>query len=405
MTILEKKIRFSDYLLMFILMGVSGNKAFEVIFGPLLYFIVVIFELAFYNKSIERKAFTKVASWSALLMVIFIGQLITLKTIGYLACGNYIFKIACAIFAVYILKDKFAYTYFNTITTLSVIALFIWILNNIGIFIPTLLRITDQTESIIVYTQMTKAYSRLYFSIVRNCGMFWEPGAYAGYILVAFFLYINRLEYIWLHYRRKCLILIAALISTFSTTGYIIFVILVFFFMNNRIKNKIGFYIVSAIVLAGSLYLFNNLSFMGEKIQSEYETAIAMDQFDVNFSRFGAFLFDLQYIQMHPFFGNGLLNETRFSQHIAFADNLNAFGNGFSGEIAYFGIPFMLIYLISVYRNPSLKQKWRLLILIVLLLQGEYFMNYPMYFIFPFVTFFNEDMVYDFNQIKAGYNG
>lgn len=400
-----QKIKFEDYLLMFLLMGVSGNRAFDELGGSFLYLFIIVFELVIYRNRIGKEAWNKVLWWAVLFVVIFVGQLITLKIIGYLACINYIFKVATAIFAVFILKDKFAPTYFNTMVWLSKIALFFWGLNVIGVYFPAVIHFSNDTESLIFYTQPSSNRFIGSMGVLRNFGMFWEPGAYAGYLLIAFFLFINRLDYLWLNYRKSCIVLIIALLTTFSTTGYIIFSVLLLFFLNDRIKNKIVLWGTGAVVFVGLFYIFNTVGFLGNKILSEYNDAVVMDQYDVNFSRFGAFMFDLQYIRMHPIFGNGLLKETRFSQHIAFADNLNAFGNGFSGEIAYFGIPFMLIYLISVYRNPSLKQKWRLLILIVLLLQGEYFMNYPMYFIFPFVTFFNEDMVYDFNQIKAGYNG
>ena len=222
--------------------------------------------------------------------------------------------------------------------------------------------------------------------------MFWEPGAFSGYIMVAFFLYINKLDFLWINHRGIVILLVAALITTFSTTGYILLSILVFFFLNDRVKNKISLAILVIIAAFFLVRLYTTTDFLGGKIVGEYENAIMMDEYDVNFSRFGAMIFDWQYIKLHPIFGNGLLNETRFSMHISFADNLSAFGNGFSGEIAMFGIPFMLIYLFAVYRNPSLRKKWRLLLLLVLQLQGEYFLNYPLFFIFPFVVYFKDEL-------------
>lgn len=390
MTNKKTKIKFKDYFLMFLLMGVSGNPVFTRT-SQFTYLLIVLLELLIYVNCISKEAWRKTFIWTGLFVVIFIGQLITLKKIGYLACVNYIFKVASAIFAAYIFKEKFALTYLKTMSFLSIIALFCWGLNILGVRLPAVVHFDNNIESILFYTQQSVGHSRSNLGVLRNSGMFWEPGAYAGYLLIAFFLYINRLDYLWVRYRQSCIILISALITTFSTTGYIIFAVIVLFFLNDRVKNRVIFMVVSIAAVIGAFYMFNRLSFMGDKIQGEYERAIVMDQYDVNFSRMGALMFDMQYIKIHPFFGNGLLNETRFSQHIAFADNLSGFGNGFSGEIAYFGIPFMLVFLIATYRNPSLKQKWRLLLLIVLLLQGEYFMNYPMYFIFPFVKFFNED--------------
>lgn len=384
-----QKIKFEDYLLMFLLMGVSGNRLFDELGGSFLYLFMVVFELVIYGNRIGKEAWNKVLWWVVMFVVIFLGQLITLKIIGYLACINYIFKVITAFFAVFILKDKFAPTYFNTMVWLSKIALILWGLNVLGLYLPAVMHFSNKTESLIFYTQPSSNRFIGSMGVLRNFGMFWEPGAYAGYLLITFFLFINRLDYLWLNYRKSCIVLIVALLTTFSTTGYLIFAVLVLFFLNDRIKKKVVLWGISAIVLAGMFYVFNTIDFLGNKILYEYENASSMNQYDIRFGRMGAFVFDMQYIRMHPIFGNGLLKETRFSQHIAFADNLNAFSNGFSGEIAYFGIPFMLIYLIAVFRNPSLKQKWRLMILILLLLQSEYYMNYPIYFIFPFVLFFN----------------
>ena len=388
----DMKIRLEEYILVFLLMCASGNPAFMELGGSFIYLLIVLFTVVVFSRRIPSLAWRKVLQWALLLLVIFIGQLISLHKIGYLASLNYVFKIATAILAVYILKEKFAPVYLKLMVLLSGISLFCWTLNVFGIYLPTFFHFGNHTDSLLLYTQAQYGY---HTSIAgpRNFGMFWEPGAFSGYIMVTFLLYINRLDYLWTNHRGKVILLVAALLTTFSTTGYIIFFVLVFFFLNDRVKNRVSFVFLAIIAALLMIRFFTSTGFLGSKIEGEYESAIMMDEYDVNFSRFGAMIFDWQYIKLHPIFGNGLLNETRFSMHISFADDLAAFGNGFSGEIATFGIPFMLFYLFAVYQNPYLRKKWRLLLLLVLQLQGEYFLNYPLFFIFPFVMYYREELI------------
>ena len=396
----DVKIRLEEYIVVFLLMCASGNPAFMEIGGSFLYLLIVLFMVVVFSRRIPSLAWKKVQIWSFLLLVIFIGQFITLHKVGYLASINYVFKVATAILAVYILKEKFAPAYLKIIAILAGISLICWTLNAIGLYLPTLFHFRNHTDSLLLYTQAQYGYQTS-IAVPRNFGMFWEPGAFSGYIMVAFLLYINRLDYLWTNHRGKVIVLVAALLTTFSTTGYIILSVLVFFFLNDRVKNRVTFVFFAIIAALFMIRFFASTDFLGSKIEGEYENAIMMDKYEVSFSRFGAMIFDWQYIKLHPIFGNGLLNETRFSMHISFADNLSAFGNGFSGEIATFGIPFMLIYLLSVYRNPYLQKKWRLLLLLVLQLQGEYFLNYPLFFIFPFVMYYREDLIDGSSQIYS----
>ena len=184
-------IKFEDYLLMFLLLFMSGNPAVCII-DPYHYLLVILMEVFFFGKRLSSVGKKKAVRWSALMIVIFVGQYFTLHKIGILASANYIFKLLVAIFAADILKEKFSYTYLKVISTLSVIALVLWGINLFGIHFPPLLRFENSTDSLIVYTQQVSGNVFGRDGLLRNAGMFWEPGAYAGYIMLAFFLYINQ---------------------------------------------------------------------------------------------------------------------------------------------------------------------------------------------------------------------
>lgn len=368
-------------------MCVSGNPAMDhLLGGKYMYFVFFLFELLVYGKRVSNVCWSRIALWAVVFIVIFIGQKFTLPAISYLACLNYMVKVAVAIFAAYLLREKFAYAYLRIITFLSIFAIFLWMFNMLGICFPAFYHFENGTGSLIFYTQ-TESGANMELGFPRNAGMFWEAGAYGGYILFTFYLFINRLDYLWIKHRNECIILLIALTTTFSTTCYLILGVLVLLFFRHRVKNKIALVFISVLAIAGFLFIMNSLDFMGDKISGQYANAVDMQEGDYASSRFGAMVMDYYYIKLHPIFGNGLLNETRFSMH-QHIDNFGT-GNGFSGEIAYFGIPFMLFYLLSIYRNPTLREKWGLLLVVVLQLQGEYFMNFPMFFVLPFVVFFN----------------
>lgn len=111
-----------------------------------------------------------------------------------------------------------------------------------------------------------------------------------------------------------------------------------------------------------------------------------MSKYDISASRFGALRMDLQYIADQPLFGNGLNIKTRFRFHPWITEDIGH-GNGMSNFLAYWGIPFFLFWLFCVYKfarkvsDSSLISFFSLLI-IVLILQGEQFLNFPLFLMF-----------------------
>jgi len=183
------------------------------------------------------------------------------------------------------------------------------------------------------------------------------------------------------------------LLTTMSTTGYIVFFVLVLYFvfkMGMKGKQQRVFaFLLAGGILALALLVFNKADFLGEKISKELSVSETLTEDDADPSRTGSIIFDLPYILSHPLFGNGMMPETRFRFHLGFftEEQLNGFGNGFTGCIATMGIVFMLAYLLAIGWNRTLRAKWFIILMVVLLLQGEYYLNYPFFMMFPFIVF------------------
>ncbi|MDP3844800.1 MAG: hypothetical protein Q8Q81_19905 [Oxalobacteraceae bacterium] len=224
----------------------------------------------------------------------------------------------------------------------------------------------------------------------RNSGPFWEPGAFSGYILVAILLlsqYKNNIhpKYYW----KYLIIFIISMLSTKSTTGYLLLPIALIPHMNFELtKNSkmLGFrmLMVASVILVGIIFSprLLQLDFIGEKISNQYEEAVNKQQgWEIN--RFGNFIFDLQYIKERPLFGWGINEKTRYALHGGKA--VIGQGNGFTDGIIKFGFIGFGLYVISLFfsfrrfYSGNLKNIFISLLVIMLALNAEIFLNFPIF--------------------------
>lgn len=165
-------------------------------------------------------------------------------------------------------KQRFFIMYVKIIYYLCIVSVFFWIVQVIA---PDVLRqiltpltVTSPGEehiNIIVYT-IEKQNITNRFLIPRNSGFAWEPGVFATYINLAIFslLITNKFK---VFKDLKFWVLVGALITTMSTTGYSILLILVAFYGYNQ-KAK---YIVAIVPLFLLLVAYvSTLPFMAEKL-------------------------------------------------------------------------------------------------------------------------------------------
>ncbi len=375
--------RGQEFFLMALLLCISGNPLFtqsETFLTRFLYPIAFFIVLVLFVQKIPAVAWKKCLIWTIILGSIFIGQYLVFHYITVLGSLNYLLKAILGILIAYIFGEKFPHAYMRVMVVICMISFPLFLLNAFGIYLPAITT-TIGRESLIVYTQPSvDLVAGSQNGIPRNFGMFWEPGAFAGYINVAFILFIDKLEVLIKNRRKEVIILLIALLTTISTTGYVVLAIIVlFYFLHERRKGP-GTILLAALAAGAMAFAFFRLDFMHDKIVAEYTVLKYQDWDTVNLSRFGSVLFDWQYIVLHPIVGNGLADITRFAMHIGLSDRLGGFGNGFTGAIHILGIPFMLIYMFTILKNKTLEHRWFALLIIILLLNGEYYLNYPLFF-------------------------
>lgn len=395
MTKLRISQRLVDDILVLLMFCISGNPAFNSApgFGKIVNIVMLGLILIVSGLRIKTKALKESAFWLILLSIIFLVQYLTLGEITVFGSLNFATKMLCAILLASYVGPRLPATAIRVMSGICAVSLVFYLINLTGVRFTSPLHLDTKTEPLIIYTQSWD--DPYHQAIFRNSGMFWEPGAFAGYIIATLLLFIDRPRLLWHKFKWHSILLFVALLTTTSTTGYIAFAVLLFFFIlrwNAKGKGKIYAHVAATLLVILAVLAFFKVDFLGQKIQRELQMTERQTDADVNVSRSGSILFDIQYIVTHPVFGNGLSDNTRFRYHIGTYDkeDLEGFGNGFSGCIASMGLLFMLVYLISIGRNRTLRSKGMVILLVILLLQGEYFLNYPWFMMFPFIQFGKE---------------
>lgn len=299
-----------------------------------------------------------------------------------------------------ILGIRFRHIYFRVITILAGLSLVFWILRIFNIIFPGIT--CGRASCIIFYNYLPELIGGKYIGAIsyRNCGFPWEPGAFGCYLLFVFILYLNNLRKIWKYRRMSCIIILAAILSTMSTTAYVAIAVIGCVLLWTKIKSLIVKYVTISIFLLMSLYIGKNVEFLTSKIVEQTESAVESNG-KFNSTRLGSFLFDLYYIQKHPLVGNGLNSKTRYADHqylvTLWENGMEAqSGNGFSSIIANMGILFLILYFyIFNKRNKrelSFRDRAIIMFSIILLLFGEPLLNYPFLLGFPLIQIPADDL-------------
>lgn len=376
-----KKIR--DYLYIFIFLCYSGNPFFTStswyntsLVGLTIFLALVHVKELYKYKAIHLYVFICFFSVLFLIQSRVLGLITIQGSLGFLT------KLLFGYIIINVINKNFKKYFFNVLFIVSVISLIGFSWNLLGKDIPAISLIGEKARSLIIFTQKVDGS--------RNSGMFWEPGAFACYLIIGLASFLGEVRELLKIHLKKTITVLIALITTYSTTGYIalfilILVTLLFEYSRKNYYLAIGFTIVAVII---GIQVYRTSDFLEDKIDSQLDYAIELEG-EFSPGRFGAFLFDIHYIEKHPFVGNGMIDVTRYADHPALIGEHLGHGNGFSNFIASMGIPSMLFYIFYIlYFRKKFKISY--LIIFILLLQGEPLMNYPLFITIPFLILNNE---------------
>jgi len=403
-------IEFANYLPLFILLCFSGNPLFTAMGYSKILLVIYTMIYVFYVFSFVNYNYIKMKLQQIIIVSLFIAILIIYQEmlLGFVSLPGVlalILKIILGLFTLIFYRVKqigIIDTYIKIMSFLALISLPFFVLNQFGQWGIQLEN--ESLKSFLFYTSYPEEIYAVSF-LIRNPGMFWEPGAFAGYLLLALlFIILKNRSFTIGQYKMEVSWIILGIITSQSTTGYLLLTTLIFVFIWNK-------YSWSRIVVIPLSVLFiywvsHNIAFMGDKVENQYAQAIAMGENEVENTRFGSLNMDMQYIISQPFTGNGLDLSTRYRFHPEVTKDIGN-GNGMSNFLACWGIPFFLFWLYCVYRYAYLFTRKRsiaffFVIIMILILQGEQFLNFPMFLLFYTLPSFytNFSAVKSYNRLR-----
>ena len=313
------------------------------------------------------------------------------------------------IFAVHLLNCRFVRYYTRMMYFFSIISIVFWVL--ISCF-PSLHSALLSLDSIVPQNvnddwleNTTNSGTHLYIvyvaaelvsGIYRNPGPFYEPGLFASFLSIALIFNIARMQNKL--FTRQNIVMLCALITTFSSAGYIqLILILLYYVLSQESRLWKILLIMSLPFLIISIY---NLDFMGEKIASNYEDA-AMN----SYSRFGAIIYHLEKIQESPIigYGGGLIPKTRLDAIMQGYNGHMISPNGISWVFVYWGIPLGILFYFLLYKSikvviPNVNRRWKYNLIFLIILSAAFsqtITTLPIFFCLLFMALpqlkYNED--------------
>lgn len=385
--------------LVLLLLCLSGNPA--VCRQALIDVFLVSFTLLLAGVAIYRRQ--QIISKSLIVIACLFGSLLLLQCISFsffpivTICG--FFTRLFIGYAVLRLVKNFPLVYVRAMFYLAILSLVFYIsyqaLRFVGYDLVNILTplgnligtVGDRDLPILFHTFETKIS-------YRNAGIFWEPGALAGYLNLALvFLWIVKGQIPAREYRRYLFILSAVLLTTVSTTGYLAYPLVLILHYDWRARERrvfiprvlLGFYVLLPLLIAVSVYTYTKSDFLQTKIEHQFRQAIDQDSDGWHRTRIGTLLFDWEYIKRRPLTGWGLNQQTRFALHPQFIGEPQGMGNGMSDFTVKFGVSGMLVWLYCVFlgmihltkRNAG--KSFLIMMILLLVLQGEVFLGFPLF--------------------------
>ena len=223
------------------------------------------------------------------------------------------------------------------------------------------------------------------YIFARNAGPFWEPGAFQGYLLLAILFIMNKKNI--QDYKRSLTILVAAVITTMSTAGYILLAIIICYFVviywkqslkKSKDKIKMVVKVVGIIVLAVMLVAYiSNSNIISNKLSSDNQS------FSI---RMLHLKYGLKVISKKMILGFGISSPALMNAMEMYGMNSNSVG--IFAILEYFGVVFGLLFIVwNFYRTCKIYRNLNCLVVILIFLilhMTEGLLLFPIYMSFLF---------------------
>jgi hypothetical protein len=391
-----------NYFLIYLLVAYSGITFF---FGDrylLAGFLIVA--TIFIIKKIKIDKFVLI--FVGIFILLFFLQSIDTKIIPYTTQIGWIIRILTGYFIIKIIGKDFIKFYVNLIIIFSLLSFVFYIPSVISPSFEQLLvnkvapkfdyhdrsqEIYSAAPHFIIYTINSDRHNHI---TARNSGPFWEGGAFTGFLMVA--LIFNFILSKSLFRDIKSIILTIALLTTFSTTGYLAFGILILFFVFIYTKHLLTkfVWIISAVIL---FYIsYTQIDFLGKKIDEDIDISFGSKTANLERTRFVSAMLDIKELGKNPILGAGVVPR---DYSFALMKKYNHRNNGVTLIAKKFGILIFILYFFSMYRSfltvcfmNNIKASFAIFIMIIMFIigfsQNYFYKSFFMSLIFLNFTYF-----------------
>jgi hypothetical protein len=231
----------------------------------------------------------------------------------------------------------------------------------------------------------------------RNSGLFWEPGAFAGYLLLGIvFLAATKDTYTPYRYRIRLALFTITLLSTQSTIGYLVAPIGLAIHAPSMLRwfphllRVPAIMSVVAIILIFLVLIANQFPFLWPKYEEQLD-AVSSQARGWETTRIGSALYDAEFIVERPLAGWSAHPMPRESIDPRISDILKSHGNGLTTFVVRFGLFGLLVFVIATLRSVLILFRGRrvhaaaAVLLILILMNGEQYLDVPLFLTVMFV--------------------
>ena len=215
----------------------------------------------------------------------------------------------------------------------------------------------------------------------RNTGPFWEPTAYATFLIFALIFQYHKDNNNFI-YKNNILFLLS-LISTLSTTGYIAATIFYLYIVSSKKQDFIITFLKLLVLIIIAAYTYFNAPVLDAKIKTQINDVEKVDD-RFNNSRFSVMLIDYERFLDFPYWGTGYSKKNRFKKYVEGTGNAT---NGLTDLLVAYGSIGSLLILNMLYRNFRLFFESRRIAIFVVVLTliisfSEQFFNKSIFWCF-----------------------
>lgn len=365
-----------NFWLLFFIINMSGNLSFTYIlpYKPILILLFLfLFTLYIVQKKIKYIESIYLLCW---LCILLLQSIYTSDAYSFSSSLHFFIKIAVGVFTVYFLRDKFVEYYCKIILFLCLISLLGFIYNSLGGIVPYLPVEQTMLDGGKVFRVSSIIYTQLYNLdsggiTLRNCGPFWEPGAFQGFVNLAVILQLLTVKEENKKWYLQVGIYVISIITTFSTGGYIVlFLNLLYYFYSSK-KINVNFKIYAfCLTVCIFISIFYSLDFLASKISNDT-------------GRLSVSIYDLGE-GIYMLLGYGLSSDS-------FSKSSLQSASGLFNLFRYVGIVGFLLYFMPILGKYINMKRLYFLFIIALILMNEPFITAgPFWWCIPLLLFEND---------------